>query len=369
MGPIRLPGGRGTLTAADRDRIWQATGVSASVRWRSQWGERCLTLSGPAPHLTEALRLSNEAISHNGDGDGDGGADHASEELQVLRVQNRTLQAEVQHIRGQMTQMGAFVTSLDTRLQETRSSVQGILHRLDKRTRNRKRKKHRRRRHPPQEESDEDERGHSAQRKEERENEEKSPEETDESTDENDEKKEEDRNEAPEKKDEKQEETMKKEESSSSSSDADGGTAPEASGAAHNKMPGAAGSGMEVDHEGQNVPEEAKPPAAGPSASVKEEIDKEVDRKLKARAEELKDPHLGEKCVQTGLLDKLTPEYKRIREEVTKEMLEKAEDANLTDCEVDTPEPSQEAPTIIADEEAPTLPLTEIKEETPLDEK
>lgn len=46
------------------------------------------------------------------------------------------------------------------------------------------------------------------------------------------------------------------------------------------------------------------------------------------------------------------------------------QDANLTDCEVDTPaEPSQEAPTIIPEEEAPTLPLTEIKEEQPLDEK
>eukprot|EP00435_Cladocopium_sp_Y103_P041193 s1013_g11.t1 len=165
----------------------------------------------------EALRLSNEAISHNGNGYG--GAD-ASEELQALREQNRTLQAEVQHIRGQMTQMGAFVTSLDTRLQETataasetRSSVQGILHRLDKRTRNRKRKKDRRRRHSPQEESDEDERRHSAQRKKERKNEEESQEETDENTEG---KKEEDRNETPEKKDEKQEETMKKEESSSS---------------------------------------------------------------------------------------------------------------------------------------------------------
>eukprot|EP00435_Cladocopium_sp_Y103_P024737 s1685_g6.t1 len=57
--PVRWQG-----DAADRDRMWQATG---------------------------ALRLSDEAISHNGDGDG--GPD-ASEELQALREQNRTLQAE-----------------------------------------------------------------------------------------------------------------------------------------------------------------------------------------------------------------------------------------------------------------------------------
>ena len=346
MGPIGLRGGRGTLTAADRDRIWQATGVSASVRWRAQWGERCLTLSGPASNLTEALRLSNEAIRQNGDGHEDGGpAGPNAGELQALREHNRTLQAEVQHIRGQMTQMGAFVTSLDTRLQETAraasetsSSVQGILHRLDKRTRNRKRKKERRRRHSPQEESEEDERGHSAQRTDEKQKEEESQEETDEKTDEKEEEEEEDRNETPEKKEEKQEE---KDESSSSSSEADGGTAPQASGAAHNQMgdggtapeaSGAAGSGMDKDQEEKG---------ARPSTSVKEEVDT-VDGKLKAAAEKLKDPRLGEKCVQTGLLDKLAPEYKRI----TKESLEKAAG--------DQKEPSQASSAPKADIISPT---------------
>eukprot|EP00438_Fugacium_kawagutii_P023632 Skav228701 [mRNA] locus=scaffold3376:4682:10159:+ [translate_table: standard] len=66
MGPIPLRGNAGTLTAEDRNRIWHATGVSASVRWRQQWGARCLTLNGPAEKLTEAKRMADEAIRANG---------------------------------------------------------------------------------------------------------------------------------------------------------------------------------------------------------------------------------------------------------------------------------------------------------------
>ena len=61
MGPLMLPNGAGTLTAADRDTTWQQFQVSASVRWRAQWGERRLSLSGLqmiAAHGTEGGRAA-----------------------------------------------------------------------------------------------------------------------------------------------------------------------------------------------------------------------------------------------------------------------------------------------------------------------
>ena len=68
MGPFPLPSGNGTLTAADRDRIRQQTGVSACVRWRAQWQQRCLTLSGPPSRLEQAkARLAEECIRRNGE--------------------------------------------------------------------------------------------------------------------------------------------------------------------------------------------------------------------------------------------------------------------------------------------------------------
>ena len=69
MGPIPLRGG-GTLTAADRQAIMHRTGCSASVRFRQQWGERCLTITGPAEWLTAAKDMANDMIRRNGE---DGG--------------------------------------------------------------------------------------------------------------------------------------------------------------------------------------------------------------------------------------------------------------------------------------------------------
>ena len=66
MGPIPLRGDGGTLTAQDRDEIYARTGVSCSVRFRPQWRERCLSLSGPSEWLTEARRMANERIAANG---------------------------------------------------------------------------------------------------------------------------------------------------------------------------------------------------------------------------------------------------------------------------------------------------------------
>ena len=53
MGPLRLPNGQGTLTASDRDEIWRRYKVSASVRYRQQWGERCFQLDEEANALSE----------------------------------------------------------------------------------------------------------------------------------------------------------------------------------------------------------------------------------------------------------------------------------------------------------------------------
>ena len=77
MGPLPLPSGNGTLTAADRDRIRQQTGVLACVRWRAQWQQRCLTLSGPPSRLEQAKALAEECIRMNGE---EGG--RASESVQ-----------------------------------------------------------------------------------------------------------------------------------------------------------------------------------------------------------------------------------------------------------------------------------------------
>ena len=65
MGPLPLRDG-GTLTAQDRDDIYRRTGVSCSVRYRPQWQERCLSLSGPSAWLSEARRLADERIAANG---------------------------------------------------------------------------------------------------------------------------------------------------------------------------------------------------------------------------------------------------------------------------------------------------------------
>ena len=77
MGPIPLRAG-GTLTAQDRDDIYARTGVSCSVRFRPQWQERCLSLSGPSQWLSEARRLADERIAANGQ---DGGRRPSPEEL------------------------------------------------------------------------------------------------------------------------------------------------------------------------------------------------------------------------------------------------------------------------------------------------
>ena len=66
MGPIPLPGGQGTLTAADKRIITERTQCSAAVRFRSQWSERALTVTGPPNKLEEAVKLARQLIKNNG---------------------------------------------------------------------------------------------------------------------------------------------------------------------------------------------------------------------------------------------------------------------------------------------------------------
>ena len=61
LGPLIVE--EGTLTAEDRAAILQETGCSVSVRGRTQWGSRGLTVCGPPSRLVAAKRMAEEAIA------------------------------------------------------------------------------------------------------------------------------------------------------------------------------------------------------------------------------------------------------------------------------------------------------------------
>ena len=98
MGPIPLPGNQGTLTSADRNKIWHETGVSATVRWRQQWQARCLSLAGPASKLTRAKEMADAAILANG-------------------VEGGRAQAREDALQNQVNQMAATTTTMWQQLQ------------------------------------------------------------------------------------------------------------------------------------------------------------------------------------------------------------------------------------------------------------
>ena len=66
LGPLPLPDGYGTVTAKDRAEVFEETGCSVSVRFRSQWGSRMLTVNGPCSKLQEAYTLALALIRKNG---------------------------------------------------------------------------------------------------------------------------------------------------------------------------------------------------------------------------------------------------------------------------------------------------------------
>ena len=66
LGPLKLPGGRGTLTKPQRDEIKEKFGCSANVRQRCGWTERMLTVRGPpSDQLKEAMDKALEFIRQN----------------------------------------------------------------------------------------------------------------------------------------------------------------------------------------------------------------------------------------------------------------------------------------------------------------
>lgn len=67
LGPFEV---KGTLTSEQRAEIKAATGCSAAVRERGQWGTRMLTVTGPCDQLEAAHQLARQKITENGD---DGG--------------------------------------------------------------------------------------------------------------------------------------------------------------------------------------------------------------------------------------------------------------------------------------------------------
>ena len=61
IGPIPMAG---TITAEDRQAIWDKTKCSASVRGRANM-ERSLTVSGPVSQLVFAHQMALDAIEKN----------------------------------------------------------------------------------------------------------------------------------------------------------------------------------------------------------------------------------------------------------------------------------------------------------------
>ena len=84
MGPIPLDKG-GTLTAADRDDIYSQTWVSASVRYRPQWGQRCLSLAGPPDQLSRAKSMALQRIEAHGEEGGRVDPNHVAMELAEVK--------------------------------------------------------------------------------------------------------------------------------------------------------------------------------------------------------------------------------------------------------------------------------------------
>ena len=65
LGPVELPGGSGTLTQAQKQLIYDATGCSANVRQRRTWHGRCLTIVGPPEALRMALQMGFNYVAQN----------------------------------------------------------------------------------------------------------------------------------------------------------------------------------------------------------------------------------------------------------------------------------------------------------------
>lgn len=144
MGPIPLQGG-GTLTAEDRARILSATGCSAVVRFRQQWGQRCLSISGPAERLSEARRLSDEAIRANGE---EGGR-RENAAIEGLRQENIAIKARVTALEYQNGQLWAAARCAMQAAKETKDALETLQSNMETKKRNTRRNMTKERRSEP----------------------------------------------------------------------------------------------------------------------------------------------------------------------------------------------------------------------------
>ena len=135
LGPIPLRGEGGTLTSEDRAHIYQQTRCSASVRWRQQWQQRCLTINGPPENLSEARRLADAAIRANGT---EGGRHQDPATMAAaLQQENTQMKARVAALELTATQLWTTATSAIQVAKEAKEKVESLtesLERLQKKT-------------------------------------------------------------------------------------------------------------------------------------------------------------------------------------------------------------------------------------------
>ena len=82
------------------EMIWQQFQVSASVRWRAQWGESCLSLSGPPRQLEDAKNMALQMIAAHGTEGGRAAPGPAQQEFQQLERQAAAMQQQLTHQQG-----------------------------------------------------------------------------------------------------------------------------------------------------------------------------------------------------------------------------------------------------------------------------
>ena len=126
MGPHPLGKDGGTLTASDRSKIFQKTGCSAAVRYRQQWCERCLSISGPASWLAEAKRLAEEAIARNGTEHGR--AEPATSSTSAGQLEE--LRTRVDWLNGQQSYYNNQIWAIRGELQQMANKMQQELQHL-----------------------------------------------------------------------------------------------------------------------------------------------------------------------------------------------------------------------------------------------
>ena len=95
----------GTLCQADRDAIFDATGVSAGIRPRKQWGgRRGLTLSGPPRGMEEAKRMADAFINESAGQRPSGPSDSATTRVTEARREKSKRTKEMVEASGNWSQ-------------------------------------------------------------------------------------------------------------------------------------------------------------------------------------------------------------------------------------------------------------------------